>query len=338
MFIDCRCVNEEFCVECYKIAIVNSSSFGKYFPEQLERLKKIGEVQSFIFDNDINGKELATAVNGFNIIIASVRPFFNKEFFDNKDALLLLSRHGIGFNNVDVIAAKAHGTIVTIVPPLIERDAVAENAVANLMAIVRKTIESQSAVKANKWAERATFLGINLTGKTVGIIGCGNIGSRVAEILKFGFNARLLVADPKINHGWAQKVGAEVVDLDHLLSNADIISLNASLNESSKYLLKDKEFSLMKKGVYITNTARAELIEQDAILKALDAGIVAGYATDVMYNEPSFNDHPFVKHDKVLVTPHTSAYTIECLQGMGEKCVADIEHLVTNTILNNVVS
>ncbi|QIQ22204.1 D-isomer specific 2-hydroxyacid dehydrogenase family protein [Zophobihabitans entericus] len=325
-------------MKSYKIAIVNSSSFGKYFPQQLERLKKIGEVESFVFDNDISGKDLAKALNGFNIIIASVRPFFNKEFFDNKDELLLLSRHGIGFNNVDVVAAKAHGTVVTIVPALVERDAVAENAVANLMALIRRTVDSQEAVKNNEWSKRATFLGINVTGKTVGVVGCGNIGSRVAEILKFGYNARLLVVDPKIDQAWAKKVGAEVVDLDYLLSHADVISLNASLNETSKNLLKDREFSLMKKGVYITNTARAELIEQDAILKALDAGIVAGYATDVMYSEPSFNDHPFVKHSKILVTPHTSAYAIECLQGMGEKCVADVENLISNKPLESVVS
>lgn len=322
----------------YKIAIVNSSSFGKYFPEQLQRLKKIGDVESFVFDNDISGKDLAAALNGFNIIIASVRPFFNKEFFDNKDELHLISRHGIGFNNVDVIAAKAHGTIVTIVPALVERDAVAENAVTNLLALIRHTVASQKAVKHNEWAKRASFLGINVTGKTVGVIGCGNIGSRVAEILKFGFNTRLLVVDPKIDQEWAKKTKAEVVDLDYLLANSDIISLNASLNESNKYLLKDREFFLMKKGVYITNTARAELIEQDAMLKALDADIVAGYATDVMYTEPSFNDHPFVKHSKILVTPHTSAYTIECLQGMGEKCVSDVENLVANVALKSVVS
>ncbi|MDF7670795.1 D-isomer specific 2-hydroxyacid dehydrogenase family protein [Orbaceae bacterium ESL0721] len=322
----------------YKIAVVNSSSFGKYFPSQLDRLKAVGEVNFFTFDNNIEGKDLAEALQGFNIIIASVRPFFTKSFFDHKDELLLLSRHGIGYNNVDLAAAKAHGTAVTIVPPLVERDAVAENAVTNLLALIRRTADSQAAVKNNDWAKRAAFLGINITGKTVGVIGCGNIGSRVAEILKLGFNTRLLVVDPNIDHKWADKVGAEVVDLDHLLAHADIISLNASLNETSRNLLGDREFALMKHGVYITNTARAELIVQEALLKALDNGTVAGYATDVMYSEPTFNDHPFVQHSKVLVTPHTSAYTIECLEGMGEKCVSDVENIAANRPLKNVVS
>lgn len=323
----------------YKIAIINSSSFGKYFPNHLERLEKIGEVKHFTFENNIPGKELAEALQDFNIVIASVRPFFNKEFFDNKkQPLLLLSRHGIGFNNVDVVAAKEHGTIVTIVPPLVERDAVAENAVTNLLALIRQTVQSQEAVKSDEWKKRASFLGINVTGKVIGIIGCGNIGSRVAEIFKHGFNARLLVVDPNVNVDWANKNNIEIVELDYLLQNADIISLNASLNETSYHILKAPQFSLMKKGVYITNTARAELIDETALINALDNGTVAGHATDVMYVEPSYSDHPLVKHPKVLVTPHTSAYAIECLQCMGEKCVQDVENFVNNLELQSVVS
>ena len=174
--------------------------------------------------------------------------------------------------------------------------------------------------------------------KVIGIIGCGNIGSRVAEIFKHGFNARLLVVDPKVNVDWANKNNIEIVELDYLLQNADIISLNASLNETSYHILKAPQFSLMKKGVYITNTARAELIDETALLNALDNGTVAGHATDVMYVEPSYSDHPLVKHPKVLVTPHTSAYAIECLQGMGEKCVQDVENFVNNLELQSVVS
>lgn len=323
----------------YKIAIINSSSFGKYFPDHLKRLEKIGEVKHFTFDNDIPGKELAKALEGFNIFIASVRPFFNKDFFDNKkDPLFLISRHGIGFNNVDVVAAREHGTIVTIVPPLVERDAVAENAVTNLLALIRQTVQSQAAVKSNDWKKRASFLGINVTGKVVGVIGCGNIGSRMAEIFKHGFNARLLVVDPNVNKQWANQHNIEIVDLEYLLKHADIISLNASLNETSYHILKDHQFSLMKKGVYITNTARAELIDENALLHALNEGIVAGHATDVMYVEPSYNDNPLVQHPKVLVTPHTSAYAIECLQGMGEKCVEDVEKFVNKQELQSIVS
>lgn len=321
----------------YKIAIVNSSSFGKWFPEHIERLEKISPVDFFRFDNDVEGKMLAMALKGYNLIVSSVTPFFTKEFFEYKDELLIISRHGIGYNNIDLDAAKAHGTKVTIVPPLVERDAVAENAVTNLLTLIRRTVEAQAAVKDNKWKRRASFMGHNLTGKTFGLIGCGNIGSRVAEIFKYGFNGRVLACDPKLNLEWANKHGIEHVGLDELLKQVDIISLNASLNETSYHILNRETFNQLGKPVYITNTARGALVDEVALIDALDSGKVLGFATDVMVEEPADNSHPYVQHDKVLVTPHTSAYTFECLEGMGEKCVTDIEKVVAGEDPDNQV-
>ena len=134
----------------YKIAIVNSSSFGKIFHEQLERLEKIGEVQSFTVDGEIGGRELAELLKGYNIIIASVTPFFTQEFFDHKDELILITRHGIGYNNIDIEAARKHGTLVSIIPALVERDAVAENNITNLLALLRKTVEAASKTIAGR--------------------------------------------------------------------------------------------------------------------------------------------------------------------------------------------
>ncbi|GAB2025074.1 D-isomer specific 2-hydroxyacid dehydrogenase family protein [Lactovum odontotermitis] len=313
----------------YKIAIVNSSSFGRVFPKHLEALKKLGEVENFRVANDISGRDLAEKLNGYNMIIASVTPYFTKEFFDNKDDLFIISRHGIGYNNIDLEAAEAHGTYVSIVPPLIERDAVAENAAANLMALVRQTRLSAEAAADNRWAERASFMGCNLTGKTFGVIGCGNIGSRVAEIFKYGFNGRVLVADPKPEQQkWAAEHQMEVVSLATLLQESDFISLNCTLNETSEKIISRESLKLVKNGLYLTNTARGALIDEAALLEALEEGRVAGLATDVMLSEPADFSHPYFKNPKILVTPHTSAYTYECLEGMGEKCVADLTRVV----------
>lgn len=322
----------------YKIAIVNSSSFGEWFPDHLKRLEAIGPVDRFTFPNDVDGTTLATELQGYNLIISSVTPFFTQEFFDKKDELLIISRHGIGYNNIDLQAAKEKGTVVTIVPPLVERDAVAENAVANLMALIRQTIASSTAAKEDRWKDRARFMGNNLTGKTVGVIGCGNIGSRVAEILKYGFNTRLLVTDPNIDQEWAEKHQAEVVPLDELLREADVISLNASLNETSFQILNKEAFAKMKKGIYITNTARGALIDEEALLAAIDEGIVRGAATDVMISEPAPNTHPYFANEKILITPHTSAYTFECLEGMGDKCVTDLERIVKGEQPDTIVT
>ena len=160
----------------YKIAIVNSSSFGTRFPDQMERLQKIGTVERVRVAGDAHGAELVEALKDYNIIISSVTPFFDAEFFEHKTDLLLLSRHGIGYNNVDVKACNATGCILTTVSPLVERDAVAEGAVALLLDAMRQVSDSHVAANEGRWAERAKFVGNGVSGKTLGIIGCGNIG------------------------------------------------------------------------------------------------------------------------------------------------------------------
>jgi len=312
----------------YRIAIVNSSSFGKRFPEHIERLKKVGIVERVRVSGEARGTELARALDGFNVVIASVTPFFDAEFFEAKRDLLLLSRHGIGFNNVDIEAARADGTVVTTVLPEVERDAVAEGAIAILMDCMRHVSDSHVAANEGRWADRASFVGNGLSGKILGVIGCGNIGTRVVEILRRGFDMDVMVCDPVKRPSWAKGFGVNYVDLDTLVSKADIISLNADLNPTSFHILGREQFTKMKKGVYVTNDARADLIDQEAMLAALDDGTVAGLAIDVMHDEPPAPTDPYFNHPKVLVTTHIAAYTEECLHGMGEKCVADVERFV----------
>lgn len=311
-----------------KIAIVNSSSFGRNFPEHIERLETLGEVNRFEVPKDMGGKELAEKLMGYSIIIASVTALYNKEFFEYKDKTLLITRHGIGYNNIDVKAATEKGVIVTKVFGDIERESVAENAIALLMDITRKTRASSLKAKEGKWKERAKFIGNEIKDKTAGVIGLGNIGSRVGEILKYGFNAKLIAYDPNLSSEEIKNKGAEPVSLEELLKTADIISLNACVTPKSYHLLSDKEFSLMKKGVYIVNTARGELMDQNALIGALDSGIIGGLGVDVIEGEPINEHHPLLSYDNVIITPHTSAYTRECLKGMGDKVVTDVERVL----------
>ncbi|WP_035052288.1 D-isomer specific 2-hydroxyacid dehydrogenase family protein [Carnobacterium pleistocenium] len=320
-----------------KIAIVNSSSFGKVFPDHLERLHQLGEVHSFTFDSKIDGKTLAEKLQGFNMIIASVTPFFTQAFFDHKDELKLITRHGIGFNNVDLVAAKKHNTIVSIVPALIERDAVAENNVTNLLTVMRRTNLAFQSVVQDKWEERAQFVGHALGGKTVGVIGIGNIGSRVAEILHYGFRCEVLAYDPNKDKVEIAAFGAKKIELPELLERADVICLCASLTEENYHMLSTEEFAKMKDNVYLSNTARGALVEEEALIHALEIGKVAGFATDVLEVESGRADHPYLKYESVIITPHTSAYTMECLEGMGDKCATDCERISVGLLPNRSV-
>lgn len=311
----------------YNIAIVNSSSFGKIFPEHIKRLKKIGTVQHFTVDGEINGRELAKMLHGFNVIIASVTPFFTQEFFDYKDELILITRHGIGYNNIDIDAAKKHDTLVSIVPALVERDAVAENNVTNLLALLRCTVESSTAVKEGDWEKRAQFVGRALFNKKVGVIGVGNTGSGVVEILRNGFRCDVSAYDPYKSALHIESYGAKKVGLNQLLETSDIICLCANLTEENYHMISTKEIETMKDNIYLSNSARGALVDEEAVVEGLSSGKIAGFATDVLEEEPGTKKHPYLSFKNVVMTPHTSAYTMECLEEMGNKCVRDVEDI-----------
>lgn len=312
----------------YKIAIVNSSSFGKIFPDHIKRLEKIGSIKHFNVDQEIAGQELADILHGYNIIIASVTPFFTEEFFEHKDELILITRHGIGYNNVDIEAAEKHDTLVTIIPALVERDAVAENNVSNLLTVLRRTTEANAKVRDGRWTERASLVGRTLFNKKVGVIGVGNTGSGVVEILRNGFRCEVVAYDPYKSERHIQSFGAKKVELEELLESSDIICLCANLTEENYHMISTKEIDLMKDNVYLSNSARGALVDEVAIVNGLESGKIGGYATDVLENEPGEADHPYLAFDNVVMTPHTAAYTMECLEDMGDKCVRDVEDVV----------
>ncbi len=307
-----------------KIAIVNSSSFGKIFPDHIKKLEKIGKVDRYEVDQNIDGKTLGQMLKDYQYIIASVTPFFDKDFFENVENLRLISRHGIGYNNIDLSSAKEKGVIVSIIPSLVERDAVAENNITNLLALMRMTINSSKAVKEDKWEKRASFVGNSIYHKTVGVIGVGNTGSQVARTLREGFQCKVLGYDPYKDKLELDQYGVEKVDFEILLEKSDVICLCANLTKENYHMINKNSISKMKDGVYISNSARGALINQEDMVEALKNKKIKAFATDVLENEPARDNHPYLDFDNVIVTPHTSAYTKECLYAMGENCVNDV--------------
>ena len=307
------------------VAITNSSPFGYAVPEHLERLKKLGPVKRVDVPGNCHGRELADAVGDANVIISSGTPQFDKEFFDCKPDMLLIARDGLGFNNIDVDAARACGCYVTKVEKIVEREAVAECAVGGMLDLVRQLDAGRCAANEGRWLDRGQFVGIELKGRTAGIIGCGNIGSRVAEILHHGFGMRVLANDPVHDDDWARANGVTYVDLDTLLSESDIVTLHATLNPTSYRLANGSFFSKIKRGSYLINTARGDMLDHAATIEALNQGIIAGLAIDAMSIEPPAQDDPYLNNPRVLVTPHIGAYTVEALRGMGDICVGNAE-------------
>lgn len=321
-----------------RIAIVNSKSFGLY-TDALQRLSAIGEVTKLEVPKDISGKDLAIRLNGYHFIVASVTPRYDREFFELNESVVMVVRHGIGYDNIDVKAAEERGVIVARVPGWREREAVAEHTVALMMSALRCVPQAYGTVRTGKWSERAKYVGRELSNLTVGIVGFGNIGSRVAEILKKGFNARIVVYDPFVPRDKILESGYEYANnLCELLKTSDIVTLHAALTPENYHMINKEAFECMKNGVIIVNTARGELIDEKALIENIEKKKVLAAALDVIEGEPIEADHPLLKYENVIITPHIAAYTWEALKGMDDAVVEAIVSYLNKKPIDGVVA
>ncbi len=315
--------------DSHRIAVVNSSTFGVYHSDLLDRLRELGEVRRYEFEPDITGEKLARGLEGDDFVIASVTPDYDREFFRENGDVRLITRHGIGCDNVDIEAATAAGVPVTRVLGIHERNGVAELAVGLILDCLRNLTPAAAAVQSGRWSDRQKFVGREISRAEVGVIGYGNIGSRVAEIIREGFKAEVLAYDPNVADAVISKNGVEPVELDETLRRADIISLNASLNQNNRRMLGEEEFEAMKEDVVIVNTARGELIDESALATALDSGQVGAAGLDVTRSEPIEPDNPLLDREEVVVVPHIGGYSKYSLRKMDRKMVEDIEAVLS---------
>jgi len=306
------------------ISIINSSTFGKHFKEHIKTLEHFADLQHITVPSDINAHDLTEKVKGSNGIIASVTPRFPRHVLEKCQDLILLSRHGIGCDNVDLQAATELGIRVSRVKGLVEREAVAEYAVALLISASRLVPQGSQVVKNSKWAERYRMIGMELKGKTIGIIGLGNIGSRSAEILTKGFSANVIAVDPYISKERFIEFNAKEVGLNELIQKSNAILFHCPLTDETKRMLGKEQFASLQKGAVLVNTCRGELVDENALYEALQNGLLGAYATDVVEGEPIDGNHRLAKLDNVIITPHLGGYSWESLQGMGQTCVDDM--------------
>lgn len=321
-----------------KIAITNSSTFGVVVPEYLTELRQIGDVVRVDVPGDCHGQELAEAIQRANIVISSGTPQFDRAFFEARPDMLLVARHGIGYNNVDVDAARKCGCYVTNVAKPAEREAVAELAVSLIMSLSRNVEPAHLCAQGGGWLERGHFMGIELKGRTLGIVGCGSIGTRVAEILHNGFGMKVLICDPVSHDYWAQAIGAQYVSLQELAEASDVITIHASLNKTSYHLLDTEFFAHAKPGLLLVNTARGDIIYTPALVDALDKHVVAAFGADALSLEPPSSDDVLMNHPNTLITPHVGAYTLEAVREMGRQCVENATIVARGERPKNIVN
>lgn len=221
--------------------------------------------------------------------------------------LRVIGRAGIGTDNIDVEAASRRGIVVVNAPTAVVV-AAAEHTLALILALCRRIPQAHQSVAAGRW-ERSQFIGTELRGKTIGIVGLGNIGAEVARRLA-SFDVRLVGSDPYVTSEYASRIGVELLPLDSLLEEADLVSLHVPLTPSTRNLIGPAQLERMKPGARLVNCARGGVVDEEALLRALESGRLAGAALDVFAQEPPTN-RALLEHPRVVLTPHLGASTEE---------------------------
>lgn len=248
--------------------------------------------------------------------------------------LKVIGRAGIGVDNVDIPAATAKGVIV-MNTPFGNSITTAEHAIAMMFALAREIPAADASTQAGKW-EKNRFMGVELTAKTLGIIGCGNIGSIVAD-RALGLKMKVVAYDPFLSPERALDLGVEKVELDDLLARADIITLHTPLTEKTKNVLSAEALAKAKAGVRIINCARGGLVDEAALRAALDSGHVAGAAFDVFVTEPA-TDNPLFGHPNVICTPHLGASTSEAQENVALQVAEQMSDYLLRGAISNAVN
>jgi D-3-phosphoglycerate dehydrogenase len=248
--------------------------------------------------------------------------------------LKVIGRAGIGVDHIDIPAATAQGVIV-MNTPLGNSITTAEHAIALMFALARQIPAADHSTQSGKW-EKNRFMGIEITGKVLGLIGCGNIGSIVAD-RAIGLHMKVIAFDPFLSFERAADLGIEKVELDVLLARADFISLHTPLTAQTKNILSAENLAKTKKGVQIVNCARGALIDEKALLKQLDAGHVSGAALDVFATEPATENLLF-GHPNVICTPHLGASTKEAQENVAIQIAEQMSDYLTRGAISNAVN
>ncbi|MET1127700.1 MAG: NAD(P)-dependent oxidoreductase [Thermoproteota archaeon] len=311
-----------------RLAIVNYPYLKGYrhIEDILEKLQRYYDVE-FIDVGGAGEEELAGSLRGFHVLIVSHTPFYGRKFFSLNRDVRLLMRFGIGYDNVDVGAAEDEGVLVARIPNEVEREAVAEHTIALMLAALRRVTVSDYDMRRgkvspgvyNEYVLEELTAPANLSEMVVGIVGLGHIGSRVAEILVRGFGARVIAYDPYIDPSRAGQLGVELVgSLEELVRQSDIVSIHAPLTSETRHMISRDVLKKAKRGLILVNTARGAIVDMDALLWALDKGVVSFAALDVFDPEPLPPNHPILARRNVVLSPHIAVFTHTTLRRMFE--------------------
>lgn len=258
--------------------------------------------------DDSSTPEFASAIAGCDALIVRSATNVDRQLLGSAPVLKVVGRAGVGIDNIDIESATARGVVVFNAPDA-STVAAAELTVALMLSLARRVIDADRSVREGKW-DRARLQGVELRGKTLGLIGAGRIGGEVARRCQ-AFEMKVIVNDPYLTAERAGTLGVEVVELEHLISTSDFISVHVPLDEETRGMLGEDLLGRVKSEAYLINASRGGVIDERALADALAEGRLAGAALDVFESEPLPSDSPLRTAPNLVVTPHLGASTVE---------------------------
>jgi len=283
--------------------------------EHFAHLKSIAEVVSKIPRSD---EEMIECIRDVDAIMLGDFQL-SKSIIEKAERLKIISRIGVGYNNVDVTAATRRKIIVTNVPGALS-DSVAEHTILLMLAVARRLVVADKSVREGRWTDYFQHApSIELNGKTLGLIGFGAIGKAVSQRAK-AFNMKVMVYDPYVDDNKAAQLGCQRVELDRLVKESDVVSVHTPLTTETERLIGERELNLMKKSAILINTARGTVVDESSLIGALKKRTIAGAGLDVLVSEPPQLDNPLFELDNVILTPHSAGFTLEVMRRLWFAC------------------
>ena len=307
--------------------------------DELKKLETGHEVTISEFNRPLSAEELLGKIKGVEAIMSLLTDKVDGDVMDAAGPdLRIISNYAVGFDNIDIKAASDRGIVVTNTPCEEVNEAVAEHTFALLLSLARHIAESDRAVRngAYKGWEPDIFLGPSISGKTLGVIGLGRIGTMVAKLAK-GFGMNIIYNKSKPDPEIEKELGAKFHKLDELLKSSDFISLHVPLTEETRHMINEKTLSKIKKGALLINTARGPVVDEFALVNALKSGQLGGVALDVFDNEPNINPE-LIGMENIIFTPHIASATVPAREKMAQLAVGAILDFTKGKKPENIVN
>jgi D-3-phosphoglycerate dehydrogenase / 2-oxoglutarate reductase len=300
----------------------------------IQQLTDAADVQ-VVKQTGLKEDELVAIIGEYDALLVRSQTKVTRKIMEAGKNLKVVGRAGVGVDNIDLNAATDLGIIVINAPDG-NTITTCEHTFAMMMALARHIPQAYAKTIGGEW-DRKTFLGVELRNKVLGVLGMGRIGSEVAKRAQ-AFGMEILGYDPFLTEERAEKLGVKLATVDDIIRNADFITVHTPLTKETRHMIAGPQFEVMKKGMRIVNCARGGIINEQALIEAIDQGIVAGAAFDVFEEEPPRADHPFLTHPKVIVTPHLGASTVEAQENVAIDVSEQVLHILRNEPFINAVN